>query len=175
MKCEASTARGAPCGAQALSGSRRCFWHAPATTRAAREARRLGGRNRMLALRGTTAIVSAVEVLPAVQGGEPPAWWKLEKRPEVLAAVGDTTRAVLLRRLDPRTANCALQGLQMLLAAEESKRADRRARRRYARDQLRGRFEDLLSELRGVKALADLGRVKNLVEHMAELAGRVGV
>jgi hypothetical protein len=161
-----------------MSGQRRCFWHSKATALEAREARRRGGQARMLALAPTPglAIVPApAEQLPATVRAEPPTWWALERRDDVLGAVRDVGRAAILRRIDPRTANTALQAMQLLLQADAVKRADRRARRQYARDQLRGRFDDLLSELRRVRRPDDLGRVENLVKFMAELAGRLSV
>ena len=173
MKCEAANARGKRCGADAMRGSRRCFWHSPATTRAAREARRRGGQNRMLALRDP-ALVTPTEIVQAASA-EPPEWWKLERRADVLGAVRDVGRAVLARRLAPREANTVLLAMKLLLDADESRRADRRARREWARDQLRERINVFRDEIRRAKTSADLEPVERELAYIRELIGRITV
>ncbi len=178
MKCEASSARGGPCGAQALRGTRRCFWHSPATTRAAREARRLGGRNRMQALDRAAIVPAGSQVLvegrapPAELRVEAPAWWDLRSREDVVAAVRDVGRAVVAKTLDPRSANAALQAWQILLVEKERHRTEKWSRRRHARGDLRDWLEQLKHDLGNVKTSADVERLVNLVEHIERLAAR---
>ncbi len=173
MKCEARKATGARCGADAMRGSRRCFWHSRATASAAREARRRGGQARALAL-APGAIVPArrVEILPSEgqqERPELPAWWDLRNREDVVAAVRDVGRAVVAKTLDPRAANAALQAWQILLAEKERHRAEKWARRRHARGDLRDWLEQLKSDVRDVKTSADVARLENLVEHIERL------
>ena len=178
MKCTARNGKGHRCGADAMHGSRRCFWHSPATTRAAREARRRGGENRMLALREPfvpTVVAAGSTALERTAQAEPPAWAKLEKRAEVLDAIRDIGRATLARRLDPRSANAALQAMQMLIAADDARLADKRARRQWAREQLRDRLAQLVEEVRHVKNSTDVDRLANFVEYITELAARARI
>ena len=135
----------------------------------------------MLALRPDAVLVAgeASAVVVAKAGGPPVPWATLKTERQVLDAARDVARAILARRLDPRTANAVLPYLQLLLT-------EKRARRTWAREQLRDRMNQLVEETRTVEqsvrsghlgsrdAIAkEVGRLENLVDYVAGLARRV--
>lgn len=183
MRCTARNARGLRCGAAAVRGSRTCFWHSRSTRALAQEARRRGGVNAQLALR--PPLVPTVEGPGALQARSAgaPGWLGLATHADLLEAVRAVTRATLARRLDRGTANGALVGLQVLLGEERERRAGKRARREYAREQLRRRLEELEEEAEtlegrapeGSMLRAEIRRFASEVEYLRRLAGRARV
>lgn len=176
MKCTTRNRRGIRCGADAMKGSRLCFMHSPKTASAARDARRLGGQNRALALRPPVVLVAEPGTALAPAPAAPPAWWKLETKPDVLEALRDVGRATIARKLDPRSADTVIQVLRELLAdhreLERERKAERRAKREWARSQLRDRLDALREELTAARSMSDLHRLENQVEYIESLVRR---
>ena len=186
MKCTGKTVRGRRCSADAMTGSQRCFFHSPKTAQAAREAQRRGGAARMLALRPDAVlgpVTSPGTALAPSSRVEPPGWWKLGTRDDVLEGLRDVTRATLARKLDPRSANTAILAMREILTADRERRAAKRARREWARMQLRDRLESLVEDVQhlersapeGSRIREQLGRFDNEVEYITRLAARARI
>jgi hypothetical protein len=126
--CQATTATGEPCRAQALPGARFCVFHDPAHAEARAAGRKAGGKRRS----------QPAAVLPADTADAP-----LTSVPEVVAVLADTINQMRTGRLDVRVGNGVTYACATLLRALQPDEAAKLA------EELRRRIEELKGRRHG--------------------------
>lgn len=105
-QCKQTKSNGERCRANAVSGSKFCFWHSPGQESARKKARQRGGRARM-----------QPKQLKTLSSDAPNA--KIKSADDVVALLSETINQVLRGEVDPKVANTVGYLSGIILRARE--------------------------------------------------------